>query len=221
MGLYGNMLGEENAFLWRTTLYLIASASAEFFADIALSPMEACKVRMQTSLPGTFPTTLRGAFPAIKNTEGLSGFYKSLVPLWGRQIPYTMMKFACFERTVEAIYQYVVPKPRAECTKSEQLVVTFAAGYIAGVFCAIVSHPADTIVSYLNKAPGTSLGQAVNTLGFGGLWAGLGPRIVMIGTLTALQWFIYDGVKVALRLPRPPPPEMPASLKAKLGIAQQ
>lgn len=57
-------------------------------------------------------------------------FYKGLVPLWARQIPYTMMKFACFERTVEALYKYVVPKPRAECTKSEQLVVTFAAGYI-------------------------------------------------------------------------------------------
>merc|ERR1712179_17373 len=219
--LYANMMGEENAFVYRTGLYLAASASAEFFADIALSPMEACKVRMQTSLPGTFPTTLRGAFPAIKNAEGLGGFYKSLVPLWGRQIPYTMMKFSCFEKTVEMLYAHVVPKPRAECSKSEQLVVTFAAGYIAGVFCAIVSHPADTLVSYLNKAPGTSLGQAVNTLGFGGLWAGLGPRIVMIGTLTALQWFIYDGVKVALRLPRPPPPEMPASLKAKLGIAQK
>merc|ERR1712240_784101 len=219
--VYGGVMGEENAFLYRTTLYLIASASAEFFADIALSPMEACKVRMQTSLPGTFPTTLRGAFPAIKNAEGLSGFYKSLVPLWGRQIPYTMMKFACFERTVEAIYQYVVPKPRAECTKSEQLVVTFAAGYIAGVFCAVVSHPADTLVSYMNKVQGATLGSSAKALGFNGMWAGLGPRIIMIGTLTALQWFIYDGVKVQLRLPRPPPPAMPESLKQKLGIAQQ
>merc|ERR1712201_61367 len=131
------------------------------------------------------------------------------------------MKFACFERTWEAIYANIVPKPRAECTKAEQLVVTFAAGYIAGVFCAIVSHPADTLVSYLNKAPGAGIGAAVKTLGFGGLWQGLGPRIVMIGTLTALQWFIYDGVKVQLRLPRPPPPEMPESLKEKLGIAQQ
>ena len=42
------------------------------------------------------------------------------------------MKFACFERTVEAIYANIVPKPRAECTKGEQLIVTFAAGYIAG-----------------------------------------------------------------------------------------
>ena len=137
---------------------------------------------MQTSPIGTFPTTLREAAPKIYAAEGLNGFYKSLVPLWGRQvtrnrrnvdlihvllcclslstknnlqnlkfsgkmtfhscrvffqIPYTMMKFACFERTVEAIYQYVVPKPRAECTKSEQLVVTFAAGYIAGGKCLL------------------------------------------------------------------------------------
>merc|ERR1711994_1130511 len=219
--LYGGMMGEENAFLYRTTLYLISSASAEFFADIALSPMEACKVRMQTSLPGTFPTTLREAFPKIYKAEGLSGFYKSLVPLWGRQIPYTMMKFACFEKTVEFLYANVVPKPRAECTKGEQLVVTFAAGYIAGVFCAVVSHPADTIVSYMNKSQGSTVGSAAKDLGFAGMWAGLGPRIIMIGTLTALQWFIYDGVKVQLRLPRPPPPEMPESLKIKLGVNQQ
>jgi len=219
--VYSGAIGEENTFLYRTSLYLAASASAEFFADIALSPMESCKVRIQTSPVGTFPTTLRGAFPKIRAEEGVSGFYKSLPPLWGRQIPYTMMKFACFERTVEALYQHVVPKPRAECSKGEQLVVTFAAGYIAGVFCAIVSHPADTVVSYMNKAKGSGMGDAVKALGFKGLWGGLGPRIIMIGTLTALQWFIYDGVKVQLRLPRPPPPEMPESLKAKLGLAQQ
>lgn len=84
--------------------------------------------------------------PKIMREEGVSGFYKGLVPLWMRQIPYTMMKFACFERTVELLYAHVVPKPRAECTKGEQLIVTFAAGYIAGVFCAIVSHPADSVI---------------------------------------------------------------------------
>ena len=41
----------------------------------------------------------------IKRDEGLNGFYKSLVPLWMRQIPYTMMKFACFEKTVELLYK--------------------------------------------------------------------------------------------------------------------
>jgi len=219
--VYSGIIGEEASYLYRTSLYLAASASAEFFADIALSPMESTKVRMQTSPVGTFPTTLRAAAPKIYAAEGLNGFYKSLVPLWGRQIPYTMMKFACFEKTVEALYAYVVPKPRSECSKAEQLVVTFAAGYIAGVFCAIVSHPADTIVSYMNKAKGATVGSAAKDLGFKGMWGGLGPRIIMIGTLTALQWFIYDTVKVVFKLPRPPPPTMPESLRLKLEAQQQ
>jgi len=216
--IYGGAIGEENAYVYRTFLYLAASASAEFFADIALSPMEAVKVRVQTQ-PG-FANTLREGFPKIMEAEGLAGFYKGLVPLWLRQIPYTMMKFACFEKTVEAIYQFVVPKPRAECTKGEQLIVTFAAGYIAGVFCAIVSHPADTVVSKLNQAKGSTAAQVAKDLGFAGLWKGLFARIIMIGTLTAAQWFIYDGVKVALALPRPPPPQMPESLKKKLAAQQ-
>lgn len=216
---YSDLLGEENSYVWRTSLYLAASASAEFFADIALSPMEAAKVRIQT-MPG-FASTLRGAMPIIYKDEGLNGFYKGLVPLWMRQIPYTMMKFACFEKTIELLYKYVVPKPRNECTKGEQLVVTFAAGYIAGVFCAIVSHPADTVVSKLNQEKGSTALEAAKKLGMAGLWKGLAPRIVMIGTLTAAQWFIYDAVKVWLRLPRPPPPEMPESLKKKLAAKEQ
>lgn len=56
---------------------------------------------------------------------------------------------------------------------------------------------------------------------FIGLWKGLTPRIIMIGTLTALQWFIYDAVKVVLAIPRPPPPQMPESLKRKLAEKQQ
>lgn len=159
-------------------------------------------------------------FPQILKEEGLGGFYKGLTPLWGRQIPYTMMKFACFERTVELLYKHVVPKPREQCSKGEQLIVTFVAGYIAGVFCAVVSHPADTIVSKLNQEKGSTAVDVAKKLGFGGLWKGLTPRIIMIGTLTALQWFIYDAVKVWLRLPRPPPPTMPESLKKKLEAQQ-
>uniref|UniRef100_A0A069DTF7 Phosphate carrier protein, mitochondrial n=1 Tax=Panstrongylus megistus TaxID=65343 RepID=A0A069DTF7_9HEMI len=217
--MYTGIIGEENAYLWRTSLYLAASASAEFIADIALSPMEAIKVKIQTS-PG-FANTLREAAPKMYGEEGVNAFFKSLVPLWCRQIPYTMMKFACFERTLEMLYKYVVPKPRSECSKGEQLVVTFAAGYIAGVFCAIVSHPADTVVSKLNQEKGATAVDVVKKMGFAAMWKGLGPRIIMIGTLTAAQWFIYDFVKVALRMPRPPPPEMPESLKKKLAAQEK
>ncbi|PIC24414.1 hypothetical protein B9Z55_017766 [Caenorhabditis nigoni] len=213
--VYSSALGEENAYIWRTPVYLAASASAEVIADTMLAPMEAVKVRMQTST--TAPSTLRACAPMIYRTEGLSGFFKGLPPLWTRQIPYTMMKFACFERTVELLYQYVVPKPREECSKGEQLIVTFTAGYIAGVFCAVVSHPPDVIVSKLNQNASSTIGSLVKELGFSGLWGGLGPRIIMVGTLTALQWFIYDSFKVAMNMPRPPPPQMPESLRLKLA----
>merc|ERR1711930_23854 len=155
--LYGGIIGEEASYLNRMSLYLAASASAEFFADMFLAPFEAMKVRIQT-MPG-YANNMREAYAKMSKEEG-NPFYKGLKPLWLRQIPYTMMKFSCFEKTVEMLYEHVVPKPRAECTKGEQLIVTFAAGYIAGVFCAIVSHPADTVVSYMNKAQGSSIGDA-------------------------------------------------------------
>lgn len=62
-------LKQENAYMWRTSLYLAASASAEFFADIALAPMEACKVRIQTQ-PG-YANTLRECAPKMYAEEGL------------------------------------------------------------------------------------------------------------------------------------------------------
>eukprot|EP00033_Pygsuia_biforma_P000439 GCRY01000522.1.p1 GENE.GCRY01000522.1~~GCRY01000522.1.p1 ORF type:complete len:310 (-),score=28.45 GCRY01000522.1:157-1086(-) len=189
---YSEMVGEESAFKYRTSLYLAASASAEFVADIALCPMEAVKVRMQT-MPG-FPTRMLPAMRRMFQAEGMLAFYKGLAPLWMRQIPYTMMKFSCFERTVETIYG-LLPLPKEEYGTTTQLGVTFLSGYIAGVFCAVVSHPADTIVSKMNKNAGTTAMECLTELGLKGVWRGLGPRIIMIGTLTATQWFIYDSWK--------------------------
>lgn len=212
---YSSLVDEESAYLYRTYLYLAAAASAEFVADIFLAPFEAAKVRMQTT-PG-YTSQMRKAMPHMMSTEGFGVFYKGIIPLWGRQVPYTMMKFTSFEKTVEYLYANVVPKPRDQCTKGEQLIVTFAAGYIAGVLCAIVSHPSDTIVSKLNKDPSASIGGIISEVGMLGIWRGLVARIIMIGTLTGLQWFIYDAFKVYTLMPRPPPAEMPESLRKKLA----
>jgi len=93
------------------------------------------------------------------------------------------MKFASFETIVELIYKHAVPLPKDQCSKPLQLGVSFAAGYIAGVFCAIVSHPADNLVSF--NAKGATVGDAVKKMGVVGLFTrGLPLRIVMIGTLT-------------------------------------
>lgn len=71
----------------------------------------------------------------------------------------TMMKFASFETIVEMIYKYGIPTPKDQCSKPLQLGVSFAGGYVAGVLCAIVSHPADNLVSFLNNAKGATVGD--------------------------------------------------------------
>jgi solute carrier family 25 phosphate transporter 3 len=45
------------------------------------------------------------------------------------------------------------------------------------------------------------LGKVLAELGPAGIWRGLGLRIFMVGTLTGLQWLIYDSFKVAVGLP--------------------
>ncbi|XP_009334321.3 mitochondrial phosphate carrier protein 3, mitochondrial-like [Pyrus x bretschneideri] len=197
---YSDIAGPEYAAKYKTLIYLAGSASAEVIADVALCPMEAVKVRVQTQ-PG-FARGLADGFPKIIKSEGALGLYKGMVPLWGRQVPYTMMKFASFETTIELIYKHVISTPKEQCSIPLQLGVSFASGYIAGVFCAVVSHPADNLVSFLNNAKGATVGDAVKNMGLLGLFTrGLPLRIVMVGTLTAGQWVLYDTFKVLLGLP--------------------
>lgn len=103
-----------------------------------------------------------------------------------------MMKFASFETIVEAIYGYL-PGQKSDYGKVAQTGVSFAGGYLAGILCAIVSHPADVMVSKLNanrqagEAFGAAMGRIYKDIGFPGLWNGLVIRIFMIGTLTSLR----------------------------------
>jgi len=90
---YMNLAGQENAGKYKKLIWLAGSASAEFFADVALCPMEMVKVKIQTSPAGTFPTQLGEAVAAMQANPASRFPFGSVVPLWGRQIPYTMAKF--------------------------------------------------------------------------------------------------------------------------------
>lgn len=73
-------------------------------------------------------------------------------------------------------------------------------GYASGVLSALVSQPADNMVSQINnlKREGSfwtkmkiiySGDSQKEGIGFKGLWKGLGPRIILVGTLTGIQWY--------------------------------
>merc|ERR1719453_2141687 len=154
---YSTQLGEETAKNYQGFVFLAGSASAEVFADAALCPFEMVKVKVQTSVPGTFPTEMGPAIGKLQADPASKFPFGSLVPLWSRQIPYTMAKFFFFEKVVAAFYTHIFTEPKESYGKSTQL-------------------------------------------GIGGVWQGLGTRIIMIGTLTGLQWWIYDSFKSAMGL---------------------
>lgn len=199
---YMNLAGEEASARYKPLIWLAGSASAEFFADLALCPLEMTKVKIQTSPVGTFPVAFGPALAQMSATKLETRYpFGSIVPLWSRQIPYTMAKFFFFEGIVQMFYTHVFTAPKETYSKSTQLGITFASGYIAGVVCAIVSHPADSLVSQMGKASnkGKSVGQIASEVGFSKLaTGGLGTRVLMIGTLTGFQWWIYDTFKASM-----------------------
>merc|ERR1712160_70765 len=78
--------------------------------------------------------------------------------------------------------------------------VSMGSGVIAGVVAAIISHPADTLLSKINKAgaggDGGMVSRLMNITKETGVvklcTTGLGARCVMIGTLTAGQFGVFD-----------------------------
>jgi solute carrier family 25 phosphate transporter 3 len=195
-------LGPEKASENRQLIYVGASGIAEFFADIVLCPLEATRIRL-VSQP-TFATGLASGFAKIAKQEGFSGFYSGFGPILFKQVPYTMAKFAVYESAFEQLIA-TTGKPKSELSPGTISGLNLGAGLIAGFAAAIISQPADTLLSKINKTralPGETttsrLVSLAGALGVRGLFTGLGARLVMVGTLTAGQFAIYGDIKRVL-----------------------
>lgn len=113
-----------------------------------------------------------------------------------------MTKFVVFEKVSEAIYGFV---DKSQTSSGMQTFYNLASGLAAGFAAAIVSQPADTMLSKVNKTKGlpgegttSRLIKIAKELGLRGSFAGIGARLFMVGTLTAGQFAIYGDIKKAL-----------------------
>jgi hypothetical protein len=126
---------------------------------------------------------------------------------------------ASFEMASEKILQFT-GKSKDSLTSGQQMGVNLTGGLIAGMAAAVISQPADTLLSKINKskgAPGQSttsrLVQMSGQLGVKGLFTGMSARLVMIGTLTAGQcrspwllgcWMVADKQSLSMETSRRP-----------------
>jgi solute carrier family 25 phosphate transporter 3 len=193
-------LGDQKAWDNKTAIYLASAAMAEFIADVFLCPLEACRIRLvsEPTFANSLPAT---AARLVKENGVIGGFYSGFVPMLFKQVPYTMAKFAVQGAAADAI---------AAATKvdlvngpgSSKMGVALSSGIIAGVVAAVISHPADSLLSKVNKkgagGSGGMMSRLANITKETGIMTlctqGLGARCVMIGTLTAGQFAIFDSV---------------------------
>jgi solute carrier family 25 phosphate transporter 3 len=192
-------VGVEKAWENRTAIYLAAAAGAEFIADVFLCPLEATRIRSVAD--PSFPKSLSKGMATIAKADGITGFYAGFGPILFKQVPYTMAKFAVQGKAAEMMYKGI-GKTHKEVSSGTNLSISLGSGVIAGVAAAIISHPADTLLSKINKVgaggSGSTTSRLVNIareMGFAKLClVGLPARCVMIGTLTAGQFGIFDTV---------------------------
>lgn len=194
-----NTLGEEKAWDNKTAIYLGAAAAAETIADMFLCPFEAVRIR-GVSDP-EFCDSMADGFVKMLKADGIGGFYAGLLPMLFKQVPYTMAKFAVQGETADAVYASMGKTP-SELSSSTNFGISVGSGVVAGVAAAIISHPADTLLSKINKAGAggdgpmmTRLMNIAKEVGFVNLCTvGLLPRCFMIGTLTAGQFGLFDTI---------------------------
>jgi solute carrier family 25 (mitochondrial phosphate transporter), member 3 len=113
-----------------------------------------------------------------------------------------MAKFVVYEKVSEQIYRSV---DKSTISSGTETVINLGSGLVAGLAAAVVSQPADTMLSKINKTKGlpgegttSRLFKIAKELGIRGSYAGIGARLFMVGTLTAGQFAIYGDVSVFL-----------------------
>ena len=110
-----------------------------------------------------------------------------------------MAKFVVYEKVAEAVYKRV---DKSKASDGMQTVINLGSGLMAGFAAALVSQPADTMLSKINKTKGlpgegttSRLIKIAKELGLRGSYTGIGARLFMVGTLTAGQFAIYGDIK--------------------------
>ncbi|BGP46808.1 mitochondrial phosphate carrier protein [Rhodotorula kratochvilovae] len=192
----------EAAVAHRTAIYLGGAAIAEFFADILLTPLEAVRIRLVSDRK--YATNLASGFKRMASEGGLSELYAGFVPILAKQIPYAVGQFLVNELAHEAVFRQLSPAKRENLTTAEQTGITLGCGITAGVAAAVLSQPADTLLSRINKGQGGKGSAAVKLVRLAkeagpiGLFAGLGPRIIMTAGLVSSQFLMYGAIKDAL-----------------------
>lgn len=142
--------GDDAVRKWQLPTMLASAATAEMAATVLLAPLEVLKLRVQTSAAAASQGAIRTLAHIVRH-EGLGTLYAGLTPIAMRQLPYTATKLVSYELFVKlttGVARYIegtfMPDSSGEALRPYAIVM---AGLVAGAAAAIVSHPADLLLT--------------------------------------------------------------------------
>jgi solute carrier family 25 phosphate transporter 3 len=221
-----------------TAATVITSAAASPFELLRVRSMGLIESKPWTAVLGDFlneRTSNRGGKKSKKSVstpEKSSDFSlkdikaKDLLPLFAgfpptvsRELAFAIPKFLAFDIITNVITGFINASadpgslPIQVGVGAEGLTISAFSGALAGIAGAIVSHPADLILTKTSASEkkqsedggGADWRDVVKDLlskegGFANLYVGLQPRLVFFFLVIGLQFFLYDYVKVLLQV---------------------
>ena len=167
-----------------TAIVLAASISSVFVSALLACPFETLRVRVMA------PTERRSLTEVATEAFGdLKGLWAGLVPFWAREIPFSACKFLVFDLAARLLAAVLLPEG-----VDSSFEVSALAGAIAGLASAVVSNPADVIITQISSGQDPQRASLASL----DLWKGLGARSVYFAAAICAQFLIYDTVKELL-----------------------
>uniref|UniRef100_A0A7S4FVH4 ADP,ATP carrier protein n=1 Tax=Eutreptiella gymnastica TaxID=73025 RepID=A0A7S4FVH4_9EUGL len=185
---------------YRVFLVLLASTFASSLGCVVTTPWEACKIRI-TANP-YYADSLPGILQRIVTEEGPSGLWAGYFPLLSRNFLFTTSKFFVFDYFTDMVINMMPDMPPTVAFALTSTTLSLLKGALAGCFAAVVSQPADSILTRINESdeqigPISAIQAILKEQGPSGLYNGVFLRALWASAVISGQFVVYDSIKAA------------------------
>lgn len=167
---------------------LSSGALARTLAAVAMLPVTVLKTRFEGNYGPKYGNSYLSAIRGILKQEGVSGFYKGLVPLFFRDVPYSGLSFWIFMESRNLL----------KATSLSDEAAGFLCGALSGGLATAITHPGEVLKTkmQLEDRKGTiglyeTCRVVYHSDGTIGFFRGFTPRVIKRSMSSAISWYVF------------------------------
>lgn len=156
--------------------HLTGAVAGSITASLVRTPAEIIKQRLQCGQYKSPVSAIRGTYKAA----GVAGFYRGVVPMLLRDLPFNAVEFVAYEQ-FKLLYLKMKEENHAELTPRESAVL----GALSGATTGVLTTPLDVVKTRLMlEESSLTVGSVIRTLwqegGMSAFFRGVTPRLLWI-----------------------------------------